>query len=120
MESMIVKSYNDYQFLFDIDEIVQFLQISYKEDVISVDINTEDNSVWIPYDKKIALKTNLNISLEKIIQTLFNIPSHDQIQFTKIIKPGEIPIEYNQDFLLQSLEEIKNEYENLIIEFSIF
>jgi hypothetical protein len=122
MENIIVRPAHEYQEDFDNDEIGQFLQIVQKknleEEIREVNINLIDSSVWIDYDKKISLKTNFYINLETLVRTIFNIHQDVQIFITKIFIGGD-NIEFHQNFILKSLEEIREEYENLIIEFTI-
>lgn len=123
MDVITVKPAHEYENLFNSEEIDQFLQIGHqessgREEVMDLIIDKSDNSVWIDYDRKISLKTNLYITLKNIILTIFNIQQDVQIEITKI-SIGEENMQFEQNFISKSLQEIREEYNILIIEFRI-
>lgn len=121
MDPINIRPRSEYQNLFDNDEITQFLQIVHKkfigENILDADLN--DNDVWIPYDENISLKTSLGITFEQLIRVSFGIPQGDQINILKILRPNRVNVEFEQGFIFKTLEEIKDTYENLVIEFMI-
>lgn len=123
MEHIIVRPRYEYQNLFDNGGIVQFLQIVKKkfigEDKLDVDVDIDDINVWVDYDANISLKTSLGITFEQFIRVSFGIPQYDQIQIVKILRPNSVNVVFEQDFIFKTLEEIKDEHENLVIEFMI-
>jgi hypothetical protein len=121
MDLITIRPRSEYQNLFDNDEITQFLQISHKKFLGEhiLDANLNDNNVWIPYDENISLKTSLGITFEQLIRVSFGIPQGDQINILKILRPNNVNVEFEQGFIFKTLEEIKDTYENLVIEFMI-
>ena len=121
MDPITIRPRSEYQNLFDNDEITQFLQIAHKKFIGEhiLDANLNDNNVWIPYDENISLKTSLGITFEQLIRVSFGIPQGDQINILKILRPNNINVEFEQGFIFKTLEEIKDTYENLVIEFMI-